>query len=114
MGMQASPATAKVTITLKNSDGEALQMALPSGQNLMTALRDLQLLPGICGGNAACGTCRLTVDQTWIHQLQPMQRAEKRLISALAGGNSFDRLACQIKLESWMEGLVVQLPEKFF
>jgi len=114
MAMHPPQAPPKVTITLKKRDGKDFQMTMPTGQTLMTALRSSQLIPGICGGNAACGTCRLTIDRSWIRRLQPMERAERRLITALAGENSSDRLACQIKLESWMEGLVVQLPEKSF
>ncbi|PKO92490.1 MAG: hypothetical protein CVU15_05015 [Betaproteobacteria bacterium HGW-Betaproteobacteria-1] len=112
--MKSSQVPPIVTITLKISDDEEFQMTMPTGQTLMTALHSSQLIPGICGGNAACGTCRLTIDRSWIRRLPPMERAERRLITALAGKNSSDRLACQIKLEPWMEGLVVRLPGKSF
>lgn len=109
--MPTANAPKNISIRLKKTDGEEFQLLLPTGQSLMMGLRDARQLLGVCGGNAACGTCRLTVDSAWIHRLPPMLRVEKRLISALVDENSTDRLACQIKLESWMEGLAVQLPE---
>lgn len=76
---------------------------------LMQALRDIQLVEGVCNGQQSCGTCRLTLPKTWFDALPQATRSEARLLRALPGAGAHDRLACQIALSPDLEGLQVLL-----
>ncbi|MGE1151756.1 FAD-binding oxidoreductase [Pseudomonas kitaguniensis] len=78
---------------------------------LMLALRDAQLIQGVCNGQQSCGTCRLTLPKTWFDALPEATRSEARLLRALPGASPHDRLACQIALTPDLEGMQVLLTE---
>ncbi len=78
---------------------------------LMRALRDVQLVEGVCNGQQSCGTCRLRLPKTWFEALPQATRSEARLLRALPGAGPHDRLACQIALSPDLEGLQVLLTE---
>ncbi|WP_407313826.1 FAD-binding oxidoreductase [Pseudomonas sp. nanlin1] len=79
--------------------------------SLMQALRDAQLVEGVCNGQQSCGTCRLTLPRVWFEALPQATRAEARLLRALPGAGPHDRLACQIALKPDLEGMQVLLTE---
>jgi NAD(P)-dependent dehydrogenase (short-subunit alcohol dehydrogenase family) len=64
-----------------------------------------------CGGECACATCHVYVDPRWLEKVGPQGSQEAALLdfAALAQPNS--RLACQIKMDDQLDGLVVRLPE---
>src|SRR5215813_13580564 len=73
-------------------------------------------IPGIdadCGGECACATCHVYVDQDWLGvtgtPAPGLQEASMLSFAALAQPNS--RLSCQIKVSEALDGLVVHLPE---
>lgn len=78
---------------------------------LMLALRDVQLVEGVCNGQQSCGTCRLTLHKVWFEALPQATCSEVRLLRALPGTGPHDRLACQIALNPDLEGLQVLLTE---
>ena len=73
-------------------------------------------IPGIdadCGGECACATCHVYVDEAWRARIGPpvpgSQEASMLSFAALARPNS--RLSCQIAVTEALDGLVVRLPE---
>lgn len=75
-------------------------------------------VPGIdgdCGGNAACGTCHILIDQGWLGALESERgEHEEAMLELIQDAQANSRLACQVKLEESMSGLVVHLPEAQF
>ena len=73
-------------------------------------------VPGIdgdCGGAAACATCHVYVDPVWIARTgQAGEGMEKDMLDFAEDVRENSRLACQIKLTSDLDGLVLRLPEK--
>lgn len=73
-------------------------------------------VPGIdgdCGGAAACATCHVYVDPAWIARTgQAGEGMEKDMLDFAEDVRENSRLACQIKLTSDLDGLVLRLPEK--
>ena len=73
-------------------------------------------VPGIdgdCGGAAACATCHVYVDPAWIARTgQAGEGMEKDMLDFAEDVHENSRLACQIKLTSDLDGLVLRLPEK--
>jgi ferredoxin, 2Fe-2S len=71
-------------------------------------------IPGIvaeCGGNCACGTCRVYVDESWrgvVGEASEIEEATMEIREDPAPGK---RLSCQIKVTEALDGLIVRMPE---
>ncbi|KAB2970217.1 FAD-binding oxidoreductase [Zoogloea sp.] len=87
----------------------ARRLAAPPGGTVLNTLAAAGLLQGVCGGQAACGTCRIGIAPAWRAALPPPGRKEARLLAALGSGPE-QRLACQICLEAPLDGLRIELP----
>ena len=84
------------------------------GASLMQAAVDGGV-PGIladCGGNGACGTCHVHVDERWAQRLSPPRVSETELIECLDDVCPTSRLCCQIEMRQEYDGLVVRVPAK--
>lgn len=97
------------------TEGQAAQvLTLPVGQSLMTGLQAAGRVRGVCGGRAACGSCRVEVDAAWLARLAPAGRTEARLLAVLNDPRPTHRLACQITLTAELDRLPVALPNPIF
>lgn len=85
-------------------DGKARPLAVTAGSPLMPALAQAGLLAGVCGGQGACGTCRVRIRPPWLERLAPPARQESRLLDALDSLPGH-RLACQIAMSADLDGL---------
>lgn len=83
---------------------------LESGGSVMASLRDAGLVVPVCGGNASCGTCRVTVSEESLGNLPPPGRTERRLLVALKQAGPFDRLSCQITVDESLAGVEISIP----
>ena len=71
-------------------------------------------IPGIvaeCGGACACATCHVYVDDAWQDRLQPMQDLERDMIEFAVDQRQGSRLACQIRVQPELDGLIVHMPD---
>ena len=71
-------------------------------------------VPGIdadCGGECACATCHVFVDDGWLPKTGPATEPETMLLAFVDGARPNSRLSCQIKITDNLDGLVVRLPE---
>ena len=75
-------------------------------------------VPGIdgdCGGNAACGTCHVMVDRSWLERVGTKRSEhEEAMMELIEHVQDNSRLSCQIKLTDALDGLVLYLPEAQF
>lgn len=73
------------------------------------------LVPGIdadCGGAAACGTCHVYVDPDWFPKTGPAREGiEEQMLQLTDNAQPNSRLACQIKISTELDGLVLRIPE---
>jgi len=77
---------------------------------LLTALRRAGVrISSVCGGQRSCGTCVVEIEAIWREKLARPTGEEVDLLTFTADATSSCRLACQIKLDSQMNGLSVQL-----
>jgi CDP-4-dehydro-6-deoxyglucose reductase len=82
-----------------------------SGISLMTALVSAgRPIMSVCGGNASCGTCIVSIDPRWSCRIQPPSRIELNLLECLQDVDANTRLACQIQLTPELDGLTIGLP----
>jgi 2Fe-2S ferredoxin len=71
-------------------------------------------IPGIvaeCGGNCACGTCRVYVDEAWRDRTGAPSQIEEETMESRDDPRVGKRLSCQIKMREDLDGLVVRMPE---
>jgi 2Fe-2S ferredoxin len=102
-------------ITYIEHGGHEHAVEVPLGLSVMRGAVDNNI-PGIdadCGGECACATCHVYVDEAWRARIGPpvpgSQEASMLSFAALARPNS--RLSCQIAVTEALDGLVVRLPE---
>ena len=71
-------------------------------------------VPGIvgeCGGNCSCATCHVWVRAEYSELVGPPHEAEDDLLDlGVADRRATSRLACQIRLDAALEGLVLEVP----
>ncbi|MDE2410158.1 MAG: 2Fe-2S iron-sulfur cluster binding domain-containing protein [Sphingomonadales bacterium] len=101
-----------VKITFVEHDGARTEVTAEAGSSLMKAAT-YGGVPGIsadCGGNCACGTCRIYVPPAWRDRLPAAQPSEEEMIGFSQDAHDGVRLACQIRVTPEMDGLVLDLP----
>ena len=100
-------------ITYVEANGEQRTVDARPGQSIMEAATK-NGVPGIladCGGAAACGTCRIYVeDAAYRAKLPPRSGMEDAMIDFHSDEHPHVRLACQIKVSEALDGLVVRMP----
>jgi 2Fe-2S ferredoxin len=67
-----------------------------------------------CGGSCNCATCHVFVADEWIEKVGPPDPVEAALLAGRSDLAENSRLACQIRLETELDGLVLHLPESQF
>jgi ferredoxin, 2Fe-2S len=70
-------------------------------------------VPGIvgeCGGNCACGTCRVYVDEAWRVRAGHASEIEEETMDIRDDPLPGKRLSCQIKVTDEFDGLIVRMP----
>jgi CDP-4-dehydro-6-deoxyglucose reductase, E3 len=103
--------SALIEVRMRKGKDEWRSLQLSAGQSLMEGLRSGGYLQGVCGGRAACGTCRVGIDPLWLASLEPASRTEQCLLATLDDAQPNDRLACQVMLSKAHEGLDFTLPD---
>ena len=100
------PVLESVRVILYGADGE-IQIDVPDGEALLFTLKRAGLpLAAICGGNGACGTCRINIPASWRHRLPEPSRREQRLLDHLNSADG-DRLACRLTMDPALAGLPI-------
>lgn len=82
------------------------------GSNLMQAAVD-DGVPGIdgdCGGQAACATCHVYIEETWLAKLGDVTAVEDSMLNTVVDRKENSRLACQIAMSEELDGLVLNVP----
>lgn len=70
-------------------------------------------IPGIiaeCNGSAACAICHVVIEQTAAELDAPDDHEDDMLDFTQAPREPGSRLSCQIRVDSRLEGAVVQIP----
>jgi 2Fe-2S ferredoxin len=83
------------------------------GDSLMQVATS-NLVPGVladCGGNCACATCHVYLDESWDGRVLPVEPGERDMLEfALHPEPGRSRLSCQVQVADEHDGLVVRLP----
>ena len=89
-------------------DGTKYELEARERASLMEILRQAGLsIEALCSGSCQCATCHVFIEEPWLGKLPPQTDFE---IAALEGEGSEmhanSRLACQIKWQDDLEGIV--------
>ena len=71
------------------------------------------MVPGIiadCGGNCACATCHVYIDEQWREHIPPASKEEREMIDCALHVEDNSRLSCQVHMTPELDGLVVRIP----
>ncbi|WP_425089040.1 2Fe-2S iron-sulfur cluster-binding protein [Stappia sp.] len=95
-------------------DGSSRDVPATPGHSLMeTAINNG--VPGIvaeCAGSLACATCHVFVDEAIASRLGGPEGAEDEMLDfAAVERRPLSRLGCQVKIEDWMDGATITVPE---
>src|ERR1700761_9201289 len=101
-------------ITYVEFNGTPHDIEVPAGQSVMEgAVRNG--VPGIdadCGGNCACATCHVYVDEAWVPKVEAPLEGEKSMLYYVQNAKPNSRLSCQMAVTADLDGLVVSMPER--
>lgn len=102
-----------VKITYITHDGERYEIDAPPGMSMMKAALNagVEGIVGECGGNCACGTCRIYVPEEWRDKLSPVEESEREMVEYVGDENAEVRLSCQIPVTEELEGIDVRMPD---
>lgn len=100
-----------VTFQVSDATGQSQTLELPEDINLslMEVLKASDYpIAATCGGMALCATCHIEILQG-AEQLGQPADVELDMIDTLPNATHNSRLACQIKLNHKLNGVIVQL-----
>jgi 2Fe-2S ferredoxin len=101
-------------VTWKLPDGREITAEVADGTTLMEAAvaNDVPGVPGECGGNMACATCHVFVDDAWFGKTGgPGGFEETMLDMTETERQETSRLSCQIEARAELDGLVLHVPQ---
>jgi 2Fe-2S ferredoxin len=100
-------------ITYIQHAGDLHEVDAKTGLSLMEAAVKNNV-PGIdadCGGACACATCHVYVEPEWLESVGDRTPMEQSMLEFAEGVEGNSRLACQIRIDEQLDGLVVRLPK---
>ncbi len=100
-------------ITFIEHNGNQHSVDIEAGKSLMQIAMD-NGIPGVdadCGGECACGTCHVIIDDNWIETTGNVTEDETLMLDMTPEKANTSRLSCQIPTSEAMNGMVVRLPE---
>ena len=100
-----------ITFEIQDSSGRKRTIEVPEdiNLNLMEVLRASEYpIEATCGGMALCATCYVEVLEG-LEQLGARTDAELDMLDTLPNANEKSRLACQIKIDSRMQNVLLQI-----
>ena len=100
---------------LKSADGTVHRIEAAENESLMRAAvrHGIEGIVAECGGECACATCHVYVDERFYGMLQPPGATECELLDFVAAERkTTSRLSCQIKLVAAIDGIEVTLPDR--
>lgn len=101
--------------TVETRNGDRLEVTGRDGATLMKAIRKagVEELVAQCGGGCACATCHVYVTLPDGASTPDIGPGESRMLATSRYRSLASRLACQLKLETGLEGMhVVIAPEE--
>ncbi len=103
-----------VTVTFVDADGARYVVDAPLAGTLMEAAiaNEVPSIVGFCGGMCNCGTCHCYPEPGPAMTLPPVGESEADMLARVLDRKPASRLACQIRIDASLDGLIVHLPRR--
>lgn len=99
-----------IKINVTDREGQTHEIEATEGETLMEALREHDWgVAAICGGMCSCGTCHVFIAEPWLDSLPEQDIDEEDLVDMLEFSQPNSRLSCQLRLESELDGITLEL-----
>ena len=109
--MKSNELDISLKIIDRNGNVHIVDAPTDMGLNLMDIVRMYDLAPdgtiGVCGGMAMCASCQCYILSP--HKLLDKSDEEEAMLSDVIEVKRNSRLACQIQINSELEGLAIEL-----
>jgi 2Fe-2S ferredoxin len=103
-----------VAISFVEPDGTRKEAVAAESVSVMSVAR-ANGIGGIlaeCGGNMACGTCHVYVQQSYFSRIPEPEEMEDQMLDATASARQPNsRLSCQIIITAALDGVEITCPE---
>lgn len=110
--LRVTAGTGAATIIYLQPDGTRQEVVARVGRSVMEVALQASV-PGIeakCRGNGCCVTCHVYIDPVWFAVLGPPGAMEESMLDFAEGVDARSRLACQVRIKAFCDGLVVLTP----
>jgi len=109
----ASRSLSTVRITFIDGDGDRETVDAKIGNNLLEVAHDNDIeVEGACGGEMACSTCHMILDEETFGKLPHPEEEEEDMLDLALGLTPTSRLGCQVFVTKEMDGIEVKLPSE--
>lgn len=100
-----------ITITFVEPDGEEYEVEAEIGDHFLDVAHDNDIeLEGACGGELACSTCHVIMEQEYFDKLDEMDEEEEDMLDLAMGLTDTSRLACQVCASPELNGMRLTIP----
>lgn len=101
-------------VTFVAADGSTTEAMGEVGQSVMAVAVNagIEVILAECGGACACGTCHIYVEGGWYERLPAPEEIEREMLTFACDVQANSRLACQIKINDSLSGLIVRAPAR--
>lgn len=102
----------KIKVTFVGADGKDMETVTANvGDSLLDIAHDNDLdVEGACGGEMACSTCHMILEEEVFKMLPKPKEEEEDMLDLALGLTKTSRLGCQVKVTAAMDGMKVRLP----
>lgn len=98
-----------IRLKLADSEGNLEEIDAEEGLALMEVLRARSAVEASCGGQCACATCHVFIDEAWLARTGIPSETELDLLDSSIERRPNSRLSCQVVLTSDLDGMEVMV-----
>lgn len=104
-----------VTFSFIEPDGEEVEVECEEGTNLLDLAHDNDIeMEGACGGECACSTCHVILQEDLYERLleaEEIDEEEEDMLDLALGLTDTSRLGCQVRVKTHFDGAKIKLPK---
>eukprot|EP00946_MAST-07B_sp_MAST-7B-sp1_P000499 g499.t1 len=102
-----------ITVTFVEPDGEEYEVEAAVGDNMLDVAHDNDIeLEGACGGELACSTCHVVLEESYYEKLDEPDEEEEDMLDLALGLTDTSRLGCQVCASPELDGMRMIIPEE--
>ena len=110
---RAASGSGPIKVTFVEPDGEEYEVEAQIGDHMLDVAHDNDIeLEGACGGELACSTCHVILDQEYFDKLDEPEEEEEDMLDLALGLTDTSRLGCQVCASPELNGMRMIIPEE--